>query len=1559
MSRPKSFKRILSLLCTICLLFSLFVNSVSALAFEAEAGSDGATGSQTAASETPPDPSGSGAGASDSEGPIGADVLPSPEAEAAALSSGEAETPSDQEDEGPSPADDVPVPSDDAQGDPSSSHVEAQADQPSSPSEAEAEPMRGAPASGEDEPASGEDEPASGEDEPASGEDDPASLEEMEEAPEAALPEDSWNEAPILGSGTAEGVIVQLTAPEGSFPQGTKATVEPLCEADTGALLSAVGTGDAAVGFDIFFSTAEGQKVQPREGSLVTLSFTVRSDSVLADGDASGAILHLYHFHGNGAPAWLKSIGAPAEGVARITVQANAFSSYLVVKAPQPAAKAQTARARSAETNLAAFLTDLFIDAEQNAQGEYVIRPDSTYTIRMTFSEREGLQFADEELMTYSFPSGVVVGNIGQTQFPIEVKAQGGTFTVAGNTFEVVGGQLRVRFNRSDPNFERLKAAANATFKIEISSFCVQSSGHIEFGPGILKEFAIDNTSNVIITKDVVYDGNSDTAAYTLKVRSVGRNENVIIDDRLTGTALRFNGDVRIVSSVHGSVSPTVEYAGVPNGFRVTIPRMVHGEELTLNYTATVDNDKITGNGTVSETNNRATVKSDQVPVEREATADFSGKVSLFRIKKQHNGSPVTRPDGFLEATWTVEVNKDRKLTAGGKTIVDWVGSSSRPFMCFDGPGVEAEVTLENGTTERRSIPWSELVTEKDSLGRIVRWEYTPPETDGKAAYTITCKTVIDPSTALGALKLINYARFAGKETSAQVTIESTGGESLLIEKAAEGTTATASQWRIAVTIPSSGLPALEVTDNLPKLTHGGTTYLDHLVGDSLQVEGLLPDEAWSLYVGSDAFRLTFFQDRGKTTQGALPSPDGKPRQIVIRFRTEVDQAWLTLAVEDGYATPRLYAHYNYAYATSGAYKTEKAQAFVTPIRPNLVKSFGGRDTVTIDGRTFPLFRYSLALFGPMEDGITIRDAFDTSYLRLYEDSLHIFGGVDYAPTDSNGEISATATADGMDIQIARFPKHASGRFYPYYSIEYTLIAKDAAALAALNEAAALSQEGVSLENTATWGSLTSGRLVKYTYFPYVDKDMTDGPSEANGYVATFRIIVNRDAADLDPESEVLAVKDTLSANLRFLPETLVISPAVPSVNVTHDAENNVLTFLNIPDGTRLEITYQTKVLGTGSVTFSNRIEFGKYKKDTGGTVVVESSGGGGGSASNPSITLIKLDATNLSKTLPGATFRLYYLAGGTPVGVTDKHGQPVTFITGSNGTVLIEGDQSKLGWTLWTGRTYQLVETDPPVGYMLNSTPVYFTLSETPSSQSEYDITGCTITVQNTPLTVSIPVKKQWVGPAAQSVTIHLTADGTVIDTVKLTEAESWQHTFAGLPKYDGTDGHAILYDVKEDAVAGYDPGRSGSAEAGFIFTNTNAETRSIAVEKRWVGTPRSGVTVRLLADGVQVAHAELNANSAWKHTFGPVPRYDAVDGHEIVYTITEDTVSGYTTSFAGNAEDGFVVTNTKKPSEKPGDTPKTGDPRNLHLYLLAMLLSAGGLVWVGVAFKRRKQQP
>ncbi|MBQ9068197.1 MAG: Cna B-type domain-containing protein, partial [Eggerthellaceae bacterium] len=191
----------------------------------------------------------------------------------------------------------------------------------------------------------------------------------------------------------------------------------------------------------------------------------------------------------------------------------------------------------------------------------------------------------------------------------------------------------------------------------------------------------------------------------------------------------------------------------------------------------------------------------------------------------------------------------------------------------------------------------------------------------------------------------------------------------------------------------------------------------------------------------------------------------------------------------------------------------------------------------------------------------------------------------------------------------------------------------------------------------------------------------------------------------------------------------------------------------------------------------------------------------------------------------------------------------------------------------------------------------------------------------------VSIPVAKVWddsnnadaIRP--ESVSVQLLADGKVSGSpIELSEANNWAAAFANLDKY--ASGTEIAYSIAEvDVPEGYTSAISGTAEAGFVVTNTHVveqapepELTQVSATKVWVdqndadGLRPESVTSALLATGEEVARQSVTAAGGWRTTIANVPT-NADDGvTEIAYSVDEVAVpEGYTKTV-----DGTTITNT-----------------------------------------------
>ncbi|MBO4413777.1 MAG: Cna B-type domain-containing protein [Clostridia bacterium] len=155
--------------------------------------------------------------------------------------------------------------------------------------------------------------------------------------------------------------------------------------------------------------------------------------------------------------------------------------------------------------------------------------------------------------------------------------------------------------------------------------------------------------------------------------------------------------------------------------------------------------------------------------------------------------------------------------------------------------------------------------------------------------------------------------------------------------------------------------------------------------------------------------------------------------------------------------------------------------------------------------------------------------------------------------------------------------------------------------------------------------------------------------------------------------------------------------------------------------------------------------------------------------------------------------------------------------------------------------------------------------------------------------------------------------------------------------------EGVTIVYSIAEiGEIVGYTTAYSGEANS-FTITNTHEpEKTRVDGVKNWVGDKEHQrpdfITVRLYADGEEIRVINVTAETDWTFSFTGLDKYK--DGVEIVYTISEDPVEGYTTLIEGT-----TIKNTP-------DNPGTGDP---------IVASAAGIIIAslsGIALIAKKKK-
>ncbi len=143
----------------------------------------------------------------------------------------------------------------------------------------------------------------------------------------------------------------------------------------------------------------------------------------------------------------------------------------------------------------------------------------------------------------------------------------------------------------------------------------------------------------------------------------------------------------------------------------------------------------------------------------------------------------------------------------------------------------------------------------------------------------------------------------------------------------------------------------------------------------------------------------------------------------------------------------------------------------------------------------------------------------------------------------------------------------------------------------------------------------------------------------------------------------------------------------------------------------------------------------------------------------------------------------------------------------------------------------------------------------------------------------------------------------------------------------------------------------KDGEKDDRAVFTNSYDEPEWTEKEviKKWDDNNDSlkkrpdSITVHLLADGEEILTDTITEADGWKKTFTKLRRYAEDDGHEIVYSVTEDKVEGYTAVI-----NGLTITNSMI---------KAGDESQPVLWSTTFAASTLAL-GAAILLKRRKEE-
>ncbi|MGX5475676.1 Cna B-type domain-containing protein [Bacillus toyonensis] len=244
---------------------------------------------------------------------------------------------------------------------------------------------------------------------------------------------------------------------------------------------------------------------------------------------------------------------------------------------------------------------------------------------------------------------------------------------------------------------------------------------------------------------------------------------------------------------------------------------------------------------------------------------------------------------------------------------------------------------------------------------------------------------------------------------------------------------------------------------------------------------------------------------------------------------------------------------------------------------------------------------------------------------------------------------------------------------------------------------------------------------------------------------------------------------------------------------------------------------------------------------------------------------------------------------------------------------------------------------------YDANGVAYKYEVKEQPIAGYEPKVNGYDITNTKVGQT-KVEGTKTWKDDNAKDrpemITVDLLQNGTVISTQEVSKVTGWKYEFKDLAAYD-TEGKAYKYEVKEQAVPGYE-----SKVSGTDITNTKVGQTKVEGTKTWKdGNAKDRpemIKVDLLQNGKVVDTKEVTAATEWKYTFENLKAYDA-EGIAYKYEVKEQAVPGYESKVSGTD-----ITNTKVGQTKVEGTKtwKDGNAKDRPEIIKVDLLQNGKVI-------------
>lgn len=233
-----------------------------------------------------------------------------------------------------------------------------------------------------------------------------------------------------------------------------------------------------------------------------------------------------------------------------------------------------------------------------------------------------------------------------------------------------------------------------------------------------------------------------------------------------------------------------------------------------------------------------------------------------------------------------------------------------------------------------------------------------------------------------------------------------------------------------------------------------------------------------------------------------------------------------------------------------------------------------------------------------------------------------------------------------------------------------------------------------------------------------------------------YTVNINPAGKDLDPNSDIIVLKDKLELDNRYSAYIDASSLKLYEYDskaedhrgklidssryqVQMDTQNNVLT-ITLSDELACVLVYQYDfdVGKAASPRIGNKVVLqGEFSAND--YTVIDTTDSSAGVVRGK-MSIFKVDSKDYSKTLPGAKFKLSVFNPDTKTWDVINNGESEEFVTNENGEISFTG--TNIVKFLSAFNLYKIEETEAPDGYELNKTPYYFSIYQADQHKTKQD---------------------------------------------------------------------------------------------------------------------------------------------------------------------------------------------------------------------------------------------